>query len=272
MRYKMVGLLAGVLSLGVVQLASAADMPVKAPVYKAPPIVMYNWTGFYVGGNAGWVGSATNNVGLTGTDTGTGGFGSELADGSTPSSFGTRYSGFIGGAQAGYNWQMGTWLAGLEADFAWSGASGSTSQVNLPQPPYPARAAITTTASNKLDYLGTFRGRLGVLVTNPLLLYVTGGLAYGKTELGVSSSCPTCAPVRNLSTVNSPTKAGWTIGAGGEWMFAPQWSVKVEYLYYDLGTNTTTPLTYTYGANTSTLTASIRENGHIVRGGINFHF
>jgi outer membrane immunogenic protein len=213
-----------------------------------------------------------NGVGLTGTDTSTGGFGAELADGSTPSNFGVRYSGFIGGAQAGYNWQMGTWLTGLEADFDWSGASASLTQVNLPQPPFPSRSTITTTVSNKLDYLGTFRGRLGVLVSNPFLVYVTGGLAYGKTELGVSSVCPTCSPTRNLATTNLPTQVGWTAGFGGEWMFAPHWSAKAEYLYYDLGTNTTTPLVYAYTANTSSLTASIRETGQLVRGGINYHF
>jgi outer membrane immunogenic protein len=273
MRSKTVTLLAAVFSLGIAQAASAADMPTKAPM--APmvaPAPVYNWSGFYVGGNAGWVGSANRSVGLAGTDTDGGGFGAELADGSTPSSFGTRFSGFLGGAQVGYNWQMGTWLAGLEADIAWASAKTSTSQVNLPQPPFPGRQTITTTVSNKLDYLGTFRGRLGVLVSNPFLLYVTGGLAYGETEVGFSSVCPGCVPARNLATTNSPTRAGWTLGAGGEWMFAQRWSAKAEYLYYDLGTNSTAPLVYVYAGNTSSVVASARETGHVVRGGINYHF
>jgi outer membrane immunogenic protein len=264
--------LASVVSLGISGIggALAADLPVKAP--PAPVVAVYDWTGFYIGGNAGWVGSVNRNVGLTGTDTGVGGFGSELADGSTPSIFRERYSGFLGGAQVGYNKQMGRWVVGLEADIAGTNASASSTQVNLPQPPFPFRSAITTTVSNKLDYLGTVRGRVGVLVSNPLLLYVTGGLAYGKTELADSSVCPTCAPARNLATVNGPTNVGWTVGAGAEWMFAPHWSAKAEYLYYDLGSNTTTPLVYNYGAFTSTLAASIRETGQLVRVGVNYHF
>ena len=249
--------------------AQAADMALKAAPPPAPVCV---WCGWYLGVNAGWVGSVQNGVRLTGTDTDGGGFGSELADGSTPSIFNVRYSGFLGGGQIGYNWQTGNFVAGLEADIDGASASRSLSQINLPQPPFPARSAITTTVSNKLDYLGTFRGRLGIAVTNPLLLYVTGGLAYGRTELGVSSVCPTCGPARNLATVNSPTHAGWTIGGGFEWMIVPHWSVKAEYLYYDLGTNTTTPLVYNYAPFTSSLTASLRERGQIARGGINWHF
>jgi outer membrane immunogenic protein len=265
--------LAAFVSLGFsgVGTAMAADMPLKAR--PAPiPAPVYNWTGFYIGGNAGWVGSVNNDVRLTGTDTGTGGFGSELADGTTPSVFRERYSGFLGGGQIGYNWQFANWVAGLEADIAGADASASSTQVNLPQPPFPPRATITTTVSNKLDYLGTVRGRLGVLVGQPFLLYVTGGLAYGKTEVGVSSVCPTCGPARNLATVSGPTNFGWTVGAGAEWMFAANWSAKAEYLYFDLGRNTTAPLVYVYGGNTSTLTASTRETGQLVRVGVNWHF
>ncbi|MGB7543514.1 MAG: outer membrane beta-barrel protein [Burkholderiales bacterium] len=266
--------LASIVSLGVAGLgaASAADMAVKARPMPAPVAAVYDWTGFYIGGNAGWVGAVNQNANLTGTDTGGGGFGSELADGSTPSVFHQRYNGFIGGGQVGYNKQIGTWVVGIEADIDGASASAASTQVNLPQPPFPARSAITTTVSNKLDYLGTVRGRLGVLVSNPVLLYVTGGLAYGKTELGVSSVCPTCAPARNLATVSGATNFGWTIGAGAEWMFAPNWSAKVEYLYYDLGTNTTAPLVYTYGASTSTLIASMKETGQLARVGVNYHF
>jgi outer membrane immunogenic protein len=84
-----------------------------------------------------------------------------------------------------------------------------------------------------------------------------------------------CAPpsATEASTANiiSSTSAGWTVGAGAEWMFAPQWSVKAEYLYVDLGTNSST-ITYAYGANTSALTSSVHDTYNVVRGGINFHF
>jgi outer membrane immunogenic protein len=218
-----------IVGIGAVSAADLAARPyTKAPIIAPAPV--YGWTGFYLGGNAGWVGSVNRNVGLTGTDTGFGGFGSELADGSTSRVFSERYSGFLGGAQIGYNKQIGTWVVGVEADFDGANASASSTEVNLPQPPFPPRATITTVVSNKLDYLGTFRGRVGLLVSNPLLLYVTGGLAYGKTELGVSSACTTCGPARNLASVNGPTNVGWTVGAGAAWMFAPQRRAKAEYL------------------------------------------
>jgi outer membrane immunogenic protein len=274
-RLAVASLTAAGLSIGLAAAASAADLsrPAPAPVYtKAPMIAPPTWTGFYVGGNAGWVGSVGNDVTLKGTDTGNGGFGSELADGSTPSSFHVPLNGFIGGAQIGYNWQVSNWLWGIEADFDGVSASKSVSQINLPQPPFPPRLPITTTVSNKLDDLGTVRARLGWVVSNPFLIYATGGLAFGQTELGVSSVCPTCGPPRNLSTVNKPWEVGWTVGGGAEWMFARNWSAKAEYLYYDLGTNTTTPLVYNYGPSTSTLTGSIKETGQVVRGGINYHF
>src|ERR1700743_1666376 len=98
--------------------AAAADLPArtytKAPVIPDP---VFNWTGFYVGGNAGWLWSASNNVSNVGTDTGAGGLGASLNTvGSIPQSLKQSYNGFIGGAQAGYNWQVDKWVIGLEAD------------------------------------------------------------------------------------------------------------------------------------------------------------
>ena len=106
-----------------------------------------------------------------------------------------------------------------------------------------------------------------------MLLYATGGLAYGNTSLNFTeantSSCgfsPGC-----LSATDSGTRLGWTLGAGGEWMFAPKWSVKAEYLYVDLGSRSAT-LTSPFGGlgNFYTGTTSFRAN--IARGGINYHF
>ncbi|MGA2129870.1 MAG: porin family protein, partial [Xanthobacteraceae bacterium] len=99
--------------------ALAADLP--APAYKAPAVAPFanNWTGFYVGGNAGWVGSANRTGTNAGTDTGAGGLGSVLAGGGLPASFDVPSSGFLGGGQIGYNWQINTWVVGLEADADW---------------------------------------------------------------------------------------------------------------------------------------------------------
>jgi len=112
-------------------------------------------------------------------------------------------------------------------------------------------------------------------VTPAFLLYATGGLAVGQTKIGNQFICPACAPPASTeaatSNTNTRTSAGWTVGAGLEWMLAPRWSVKAEYLYVDLGSQSST-ITYTYGANTSTLTSSVRNHENIARAGINYHF
>jgi outer membrane immunogenic protein len=108
-----------------------------------------------------------------------------------------------------------------------------------------------------------------------LLLYGTGGLAYGETKVGSAFICALCSPPPGTQpgTANqsSFTSFGWTIGAGVEWRFAPAWSVKAEYLYVDLGSQSTT-ITYNYGTNTSSLTSTVSERDNVVRFGVNYLF
>lgn len=255
--------------------AQAADLPpASAPVYTKGPAYMPapSWTGWYIGGNAGWVGSANNGIRNTGTDTGGGGLGSFIAAGAIPTSVSSSYSGFIGGGQIGYNWQAGYWVFGLEADI-----DGISAKSNATVGPVtvPGFVPITTTYSREIDWLSTFRGRIGVTAAPSFLLYATGGLAVGEVKIGNALLCPTCAPpsATEAGTANTATNtsAGWTVGAGAEWMFAPHWSLKAEYLYVDLG-NHSSAITYTYGANVSTLTSTVRDTVNIARGGINFKF
>jgi len=117
-----------------------------------------------------------------------------------------------------------------------------------------------------------------VTATPSLLLYATGGLALGQTELSSSAFCSTCTPpsFTQPNTTNQITKtsAGWTVGAGAEWVFTPRWSLKAEYLYVDLGNNSST-ISYAYpvpATNNSTLTSTVHNYENIVRGGINYHF
>jgi outer membrane immunogenic protein len=258
--------------------AFAADLSKPPPVYKAPALIpVLNWSGWYVGGNAGWVGSANDNVTNTGTDTDSAGLGSALANGFIPASVPVKFSGFIGGGQIGYNWQSANFVFGLEADFDGADAKGSSTSVF---PGAPGVVPFTTTYNRELDWLATFRGRLGVTVSPAFLVYATGGLAVGETKIGNSFICPTCAPPSftqaSTANTNSNTSAGWTVGAGAEWMFAPQWSVKAEYLYVDLGSHSST-ISYAYGPGGTTvfnsaLTSTVHDTEHVVRGGINFHF
>jgi outer membrane immunogenic protein len=254
--------------------ALAADLAVKAPVYKAPPLVAPAWAGWYIGGNAGWVGSANNGIGNTGTDTGFGGLGNELNVGALPTATNLGIGGFLGGAQIGYNWQAGNWVYGVEADIAGSSAKGSANVNGLIVPPTVA-VPTALSVNRELDWLSTYRARLGFTAMPAFLVYGTGGVAVGQTKVGNAWTCVTCAPASTTeaSTTNevSHTAVGWTAGAGVEWMFAPGWSAKAEYLYVDLGTNSST-IAYAYGPDTSTLTSSVRDTYNVVRGGINYHF
>ncbi len=253
--------------------ASAADMPTKAIAYKALTTAPApSWSGWYIGANAGWIGSASDPITNTSTDTGLGGLGHGQTIGKIPSSLNLNSSGFLGGGQVGYNWQAGNWVYGLEGDIQGANAKATVTSSSAPGLP---GLPVATTYNRALDWLGTFRGRVGVTATPSLLLYGTGGLAVGRTKIGNQYICPACSPpsASEATTLNTSThtSAGWTVGAGAEWMFAPKWSAKVEYLYVDLGNHTST-ITYTYTPNISTLTSSARDTANIARGGINYHF
>ena len=249
----------------------------------------YSWTGFYIGGNAGYTWS-DNNVAVSSiADPNSvafqsGGINATFANAITALSTlsaGTNASGFIGGVQAGYNWQSANWVYGIEADIQWLSQDGdfnSSDKFSFNNGQTLVSNALVT---RSLDYLGTVRGRFGMLWTPTLLGYATGGLAYGETKLNVAinqSLVPNSidGPWAVAGAVSN-TRFGWTAGAGFEWLFAPNWTAKIEYLYYDLGSES-----YSVGAlisrsggaafTTNDVFASTDYNGHIVRAGINYKF
>jgi outer membrane immunogenic protein len=262
-------LLAGFTFAALIAPAAAADI---APYYRAPlQSPFLSWTGLYIGVNTGWIGSWGSNVRNIGADTGTGGLGAALAIGAIPDTVSVSSSGFIGGGQIGYNWRLeANWVLGLEADFDGTSAKSSASAA------FPGTAAflpITTVYNREIDSLGTLRARVGYLSFPSLLWYATGGLAYGQTKLGVAAACPAFAPPCSTeggtASLSSNTSVGWTFGGGVEWQFAPAWSVKAEYLYVDLG-NQTSSIAYSYGPFNSSLLTTIREQDNIVRAGVNY--
>jgi outer membrane immunogenic protein len=258
-------LLAGLAVSALIAPAVAAEMA-PVPYYPAPPPpILWSWTGLYIGANLGWAGSSSNTLTNTGTDTGTGGLGAALGAGLFPGSVSVSHSGFIGGGQIGYNWQLApTWVAGIETDFDGLGNNTNTNTFSN-----TTFVPMTATFSSGLDTLGTVRARLGWLWTPALLAYATGGFAYGENKVGSSFTCPTCLPPAAIALSSSSTSTGWTVGAGLEWRFAPAWSVKVEYLYVDLGNRSDT-ITYNYRPFTSTLTSTVDERDNIVRVGLNY--
>ncbi len=264
--------------------AFAADLSprayTKAPVVAA---VVYDWTGFYIGGNAGYSWgrartegalSGTQNVSVFRTAGPTLISSVDTVLGSVPLTGRSNADGFIGGVQAGYNWQRSNWLFGLEADFQGSDERGSSGVCLVAG--CPAGSSLLT-ANYKLDWFGTVRGRVGFLPTDRVLLYATGGLAYGR--FGANS----VAPVLDWGS----TRAGWTVGAGVEAAIDRNWSVKLEYLYMDLGNVggaaasatgvVNAPNTPGVGFNTVTTTTlnaafNTRFTDNILRAGINYRF
>jgi outer membrane immunogenic protein len=257
-------------SLLVATSASAADLPVytKAPAVAA----VYDWTGFYIGTNLGysWGRGSTDGT-ATGTQTVT----SNLAPTTVTPVSGllsgrADVNGFIGGGQLGYNWQAGSFLYGLEGDIQFSNERGSGDVVCS----LGVTVCPTFTRDYKLDWFGTARGRIGYLPAERILLYATGGLAYG----GFSGSSWTLP--MDIGTW-SQTRVGWTVGAGVEAALGSNWSVKFEYLYMDLGnvggssaTNIITASTVR-GITTTTALAYLfntKFTDNIVRVGLNYKF
>jgi outer membrane immunogenic protein len=191
--------------------AMAADMAPAPIAYKAPiPVPVCIWCGWYVGVNAGggWSDDSVkvggypifaNPAALVATT-------ADLAAAvpGASGSFGTKGSGFIGGGQIGYNWQFGAWVAGVETDIQGSTIKGSAAGASsIPVPGFAGDAIQTSiTTSDKLDYLGTVRGRLGYTVTPAVLVYATGGLAYGGVSSTTSIGQQLVGP--GTATVNAP--------------------------------------------------------------------
>jgi outer membrane immunogenic protein len=208
----------GLIALGMAP-AIAADLP-AGPYTKAPAaIAINNWTGFYIGAMGGYAKENTSAIaGLSG--------------------------GFAGGT-AGYNWQTGNVVFGIEADVAWSDV-GSTLGI-----------AGIAAASDKIRDMGTVRGRIGYAF-GQVLLYGTGGYAWADNNINISAL--------GVVLSDSHIHSGWTAGAGVEVMFAPKWSVKAEYLYRSFDSEN-----YFTGIIPGGL-ASGTLNLNSVQVGVNYHF
>ena len=214
-----------------IALAFGLSSTVAAHAHEPP----FAWTGLYLGVNVGYSwGRATADVEVSTAErtrvfrafgqpaqtllsdvtvSGPGGTASGTAD----------VNGWLGGAHVGYNWQSQRWVYGVEADLQWTGQDGDVAA---------CLGAACAKAGYELDWFGTLRGRLGYLLQPRSLLYVTGGLAYGRVNADFSASAPS---LPTLSASDSATKAGWVIGGGLEWAFDRNWMLRAEYLYMDLG-------------------------------------
>ncbi|HTV34712.1 MAG TPA: outer membrane beta-barrel protein [Methylocella sp.] len=272
-------------SAGAIALTSAALAAEPLAVPPPPPYVPLPWTGFYVGLNAGYEWSNSVTVGSTGypiVSDPTGAYEAALVGVGT-ATLPVKTDGFLGGGQVGYNFEFPNHtVASLEGDI--QGVAGASSSVTggsfIPVPAFGDSYTTALAASHRLDFFGTLRGRYGYLFTPTLLVYGTGGLAFGgiSTKSGfVANETLFGYPSVFGSSSLSTTDVGWSVGGGLEWMFMPHLSLKVEYLYYSL-TKETSSFGYLTqnvagAAFASALTHfTIRPQGSVVRVGINYLF
>jgi outer membrane immunogenic protein len=265
--------------------ALAADLAVKAPIYKAPPPPpVYSWTGFYVGLNAGvgW-GNFDPTTSMVFSPVGAFAASSVTAvNAAGPQSI--NPTAFTGGVQAGFNWQAGMFVLGVEGDIESFRLSGTATTTAV----YPqfAPAVFTITSSANTTWLATARGRLGVAVNN-WLFFVSGGAAFTNLNgaFAFNDNCgfvPACSgggPAFNSieAATLSGTKTGYTVGGGVEAALWGNWTAKAEYLYVNFGTVTMTgliasPAVIAFGSNNNPFTHSLDLKANILRVGLNYKF
>jgi outer membrane immunogenic protein len=264
-RRKLLSLLAVTLAILGAREALAADMAMKAPIAPAPAPTIYNWAGWYVGGNIGYGWGASSDPSVSFIDPGAVvGFGSYFAAGGnvTPD---LSPEGVIGGGQIGYNWTLTpNWVAGLVADFQGSGMKASvTNSV------FPAGTVLSNQSnSEQIDWFGTVRGKLGYAQNN-WLVYATGGLAYGHVETSGSFAIPGALILPGSS---NSTQVGWAAGGGMNYALTANWIVGVEYLYVDLGRVSYTETNPSSAAPAASLTVSNHAAAQIARATLDYKF
>ena len=268
-------ILAGIAAaaLAVPMVAQAADMPVKAPIYKAEPVAVYSWTGCYIGAN---VGGIKGNDRLFTHPGPPGSFGGAVFN---PSPNSHTYKGddssVTGGGQVGCNWQSNRFVFGVEADINGTGLR-STETAAYPDIVQTAPSPTTWTAHNetvtsKLPWYSTFRGRAGIAVGERSFIYATGGFVVGKVNASLNY-VSTTAPF-TLTGSSTSTRTGWTVGGGWEWAWSGNWSVKAEYLYIDFNSFSFLAPNVVPGAgDLRTWALDVRAREHVARVGLNYHF
>jgi outer membrane immunogenic protein len=230
-------------------------------------VAAYNWTGFYLGINGGYANSNEKTT-ITGGNPLSG---TILATGFLPSVLDTGHDGWTFGGQIGWNFQYGGFVWGIETDLQFSDTKASASQL-VTLAPLGVPIGISGEATAEREWFGTVRGRAGILLNEKLLVYGTGGLAYGSFNHSASASLIAPAPFGATAAASrSETEWGWTVGAGMEAAFAHNWRLKAEYLYSDYGDASLTYGTTVLGAPVA-FTATTPLKYHDFRVGLNYNF
>lgn len=253
--------------------ASAADLP----AYEAAPMVAvpsFSWTGFYVGANAGYI-WGDRDIRTSGRDAATR---LNVQNRLRTPRTGIDGDGFTIGGQLGYNVQLDNspMVFGVEADFNYTDIDDRARYASPPLGGTFADGSINSRYRQEMEFFGTVRGRLGVAFDR-FLAYGTGGLAYGKIKTserffnntGVGGGAN--AGLLGYSGGQSDWEVGYALGGGVEYAVTDNISIKSEYLYYDLG-DTKSRVNQTVTSPGGSYTAKYKNDGHIVRAGVNYKF
>lgn len=239
----------------------------STPLFAAGPPPVYGWSGWYAGLNFGY-GFGSNNIHLEPESPGA----INARSGFVSHDLGVSPKGLLGGVQFGKNWQQGTFVYGFESDLAYAGIRDDVTGPFLLVP-----FNFWTAHTQNLDWFGTLRARAGVAVSDRALIFLSGGLAYGQAELFTFGRTPLACVGTNFCVIGQTKewRAGWTAGAGLEYVLAGNWSAKFDYLYYDLGKIENTvldinPAFFQAPPGPDTYRGSARINGNIVRIGVNY--
>jgi outer membrane immunogenic protein len=209
--------------------AFAADMPLKAP----PPVLAYDWSGFYLGGviGGGWTRTDTSDPGL-------GVIGTLL---NVPVVQTTDSSGFIGGIEGGDRYQFGKLVVGWEADMTWGNMNGTSTSTFSPIGVPPGIFSLTRSITADTKWVGTATSTLGI-AHDRWLIYGKAGVAWAKTDYTDNWTANLVGIVfpafTGTGSTNGSNQVGWTVGTGVEWAIWNNWSIKAEYDYLDFGNKT----------------------------------
>jgi len=247
--------------------ALAADMPMPNMPMKAAPAPVYNWTGCYVGLNGGG-GAIGNNFHTTVDPSASYLGGADAAEVSGDGTGSHNNSNFLGGGQVGCNYQMGTFVAGIEADFDYfHGTSSFFNDTNsLPTLGFPFVIGQQATA----NYLATVRPRFGIAADRNFA-YLTGGVAFTRedyTETYIDGNAP---PSAGTATA-SKSLTGWVVGGGWEYALTDHWLVRAEYLWAAFPTVNATGTIVAPGTGSNVLHGSSDLVVQAIRAAVNFKF
>jgi len=248
--------------------AMAADLPAKAP----PPVVAaYGWTGWHVGVSAGY--GSGDDILLSGDPVN---IFNAFNTGAAPNVIAHDQRGFIGGGNIGYDWQSGKFVFGVEADISGTDIHKTEDLVVL-----GLGVPRFLHGEQRLDWLATFRGRLGISPADRLLAYVTGGLAVGHAKAAINftttvpNNIPACIAANIgvcVGAADSSTETGWTVGGGVQYALWSNWTIGAEYLHYDLGSIDLVAVDRRFAAPQPTLFGRVDVKGDIVRGTLTYRF